>query len=112
MLIMTASLTSNSDAELERARCLILDEARRLAEPSAISDHEWERMLNIYESTFRFGNTGYLSRATNLAMAEYHGEDINATVEKRRTLSKEEVSALAEEMFGHTPSATIVYRPE
>lgn len=112
MLIMTASLTSNSDADLERARHLILDEARRLSNPSDISDHEWERMLTTYESTFRFGNTGYLSRATNLAMAEYHGEDINATVEKRRNLCKEEVSALASEMFGSTPSATIVYRPE
>lgn len=112
MLIMTASLTSNSDADLARARRLILDEARRLADSSDITDHEWERMLTTYESTFRFGNTGYLSRATNLALAEYHGENINATVEKRRSLSKEEVSALAEDMFGHTPSATIVYRPE
>ena len=82
----------------------------RLTEPGNISSHELERTLNNFEATFRFSNTGYLARATNLAQAEIHGEDLNRTVTDRRKLSCDDLIRTAEKIFS-SPSASLVYRP-
>ena len=62
-------------------------EAAGLAAAGSVTGHELERCMNRFESTFNFSNIGYQSRAANLAMAFYHGEDINATVTDRRRLT-------------------------
>lgn len=110
LLLLTARVTSADDTALERARILLVDEARRLAEPGEISPSELERTLNNFEATFRFSNTGYLARASNLAQAELHGEDINATVTDRRRLTVAGLQRTAARIFLDTPSATIIYR--
>ncbi len=70
ILLMMARITGNSDSDISRARDLMLDEGRLLARQGEISDREWQRSLNNFESTFRFGNVGYISRASNLALAK------------------------------------------
>lgn len=111
MLLVTATLASDKDEDIARARTLLRNEVMRLTEPGNISSHELERTLNNFEATFRFSNTGYLARATNLAQAELHGEDFNRTVTDRRRLSCDDLTHTASEIFS-TPSATLVYRPE
>lgn len=110
MLLLTATLASNTDKDIAHARTLLHNEVMRLTEPGNISSHELERTLNNFEATFRFSNTGYLARATNLAQAEIHGEDLNRTVTDRRKLSCDDLARTASEIFS-TPSATLVYRP-
>ena len=110
LLLLTARVTSADDTALERARILLVDEARRLAEPGEISPSELERTLNNFEATFRFSNTGYLARASNLAQAELHGEDINATVTDRRRLTVAGLQRTAARIFLDTPSATVIYK--
>ena len=110
ILMMISRLTGNSDADIARARDLLLDEGRRLAINGEITDREWQRSLNNFESTFRFGNVGYIPRASNLALAEYHGEDLNRLVSDRRALSPEIIANHADILFNHTPAVTVAYR--
>lgn len=110
LLLLTARVAASDDASIERARTLLVDEARRLAAPGDITGAELERTLNNFEATFRFSNTGYLARASNLALAEMHGEDINATVTDRRRLTPADLQRTAASIFLDTPSATIIYR--
>lgn len=112
MLLLTARLAADSDDNVAMARRLLVEQAQLLAVPGQIGDREWQRSLNTFEANFRFGNMGYLPRASNLAMAEYHGEDINATVTDRRALSPEAVAATADDIFNHSHSVTAVYRPD
>lgn len=111
LLLLVARLTSDSDADIDIARRLMLEEVRRLAVPGSLSARELERTLNNFEATFRFSNVGYLARATNLAMAEMHGEDINRTVADRRKLTPADIERTADLIFNRTPSATLIYRP-
>ena len=110
LLLLTARVASNADADIELARRLLREEALRLADPGNLSKHELERTVNTVESTFRFSNIGYLALATNLAQAELHGEDINRTVDDRRRLTVDDITSAAQHIF-NTPSATIIYRP-
>lgn len=111
LLLLNARLAGNSDADIEKARRLLEEEALRLCNPGEIGEREWQRMQNNFEATFCFGNTGYMSRASNLAMAVFHDEDINATVTNRRKLDPSDVVAEAEKLFVNTPKVTVVYRP-
>lgn len=107
--MLTARLADNSDEAIETARKMLLDEARQISVASNISEHEFGRTLNNFEATFRFSNLGYLAKATNLALAEYHGEDINRTIAERRLLTPAAVAAEADRLFNHTPFATLIY---
>lgn len=110
LLLLMARLADNSDGAVETARAMMLAQARELALPSNIGEHEFGRTLNNFEATFRFSNLNYLSKATNLAMAEYHGEDINRTITERRLLTPAIVAAEADRIFNHTPFATLIYK--
>ncbi len=99
LLLLTARVADNDDSTISRACELLLAEARAIADPANIGAREYERTINNFEATFRFGNIDYLSKATNLALAEYHGEDINATVAARRSLRPEAVAAEADRLF-------------
>lgn len=109
LLLLTARLADNSDEAIETARKMLLDEARQISVASNISEHEFGRTLNNFEATFRFSNLGYLAKATNLALAEYHGEDINRTIAERRLLTPAAVAAEADRLFNRTPFATLIY---
>lgn len=111
LLLLVARVTSNDDTDIGRARQLLLDEVRRLAVPGNLTQRELERTLNNFEATFRFSNVGYLARASNLAMAAMHGEDINRTVADRRRLTPADIGRTAARIFCDTPSVTLIYRP-
>ena len=108
-LLLTARLADSSDSAVDTASKMLLEEARKLCVASDITEHEFGRTLNNFEATFRFANLNYLSKATNLALAEYHGEDINRTITERRLLTRAEVAAEADRLFNHTPFATLIY---
>ena len=111
LLLLTARLADNSDAAIDTACKMMLSEARQIAIPGNVSDHEFGRTLNNFEASFRFSNLGYLAKATSLALAEYHGEDINRTITERRQLSIHNIATEADRIFNHTPFATLIYRP-
>lgn len=111
-LMVNARITDNSDEAIRQARSLMGTECRRLAVRGDVSSYELERCMNRFESTFRFSNMGYQSRAASLALALYHGEDINDTVARQRRTTLADISATADRLFNRTPSATVIIRPK
>lgn len=111
MLLIVSRLTHDGTENIEKARSILLDECRKLALPGEISSDEWQRSLNDFESTFRFSNLGYISRASNLALAEYHNEDINRIVSDRRALDPAVIAGYSDKLFNRTPIVTLAYRP-
>ena len=110
-LMLNAKITDRSDEAVERAIGMMKREAAGLAAAGSVTGHELERCMNRFESTFNFSNIGYQSRAANLAMAFYHGEDINAAVGRQKQTTADDVRRMAGEMFNHTPLATLIYMP-
>lgn len=111
MLIVVARLARNGDEDIAEAREIIMDECRRLSLQGEITPEEWQRSLNNFEATFRFGNLGYVSRASNLAMAEYHDEDLNRVVADRRSLDPSLIARFSDKLFNSAPVVTLAYRP-
>ena len=111
-MIFNAKLNDGSEAAVEKAIAMMMAEARELAVTGGVSEYELERCMNRFESTFNFSNMGYQARAANLAMALYHGEDINKTVERQRRTTCDDVRRVADEMFNQTPTATVIYAPK
>lgn len=111
LVLIMAQLSDASDKAFDTAEEMIMDQARRLAMPFDIKPRELERCYNNFEANFCYSNMGYLARATNLAKAEYHGEDINSEVRHRRALGSDAIAAEADRLFNHTPYVRLDYRP-
>lgn len=107
-VLLHARLTADDEASIDRAIGMLLDQARQLATPGCITDYELERTKNRYESTFTFENVSLISRAHNLAMAVYHGEDINDNVARYRALTAADLAATARRIFiDHAPAILV-----
>lgn len=111
LLVMMARTIEDSDEAIEAAKRMLMEEAHKLTDASNIGVRELEKTFNNFEASFRFSNIGYLARATNLATALYHGEDINRTVTERRALTREDIASTARQIFAYKPT-TLVYRPK
>ena len=109
LILVMAYLAKNTPQAFDDAEKLIIDEMRKLSVPGNISHEELERCFNRFEAEFRFGNIGYLARATRLATATYHGEDINSTVADRRALTAADIAAEADRLFNINPYARLDY---
>lgn len=113
MLMLTAFLTRNDDADIRLACELLKKELALLAEnedEGGCSKRELERVFNRFETHFRLQTLSYLNVATELAVDEYHGEDINRRVSLRRDLTLPDIIETASKLISG-PSATVVYRP-
>lgn len=111
LLLLTARVADNDTSAIERARKLLIEEARRLAEPGEVSAQELERSFNNFEANHRFSNIGYLPHALTLATAAMHGESPEAPVEAHRALTPSIITSTAERIFG-SPSVSVIYRPK
>lgn len=112
LVLIMAQLSDASTEAFDSAEEMIMDQARRLAVQGDISPRELERCYNNFEANFCYSNLGYFSRATNLAKAEYHGEDINREVRDRRALAVDTIAAEADRLFNRTPYVRLDYRPK
>lgn len=109
MLTLTARI-ADADAA-DRAISDLKGELSALAGPRPVTDHELQRTLNKFESTFAMHNLELASRAANLAMAEMHGEDINRTVELQRQITVADIARVADTIAA-SPSTTLRYMPK
>lgn len=109
MLLMTARINDSKASAFEKAADIILEASRELASPGNIRKEELECCFNTFESNFRFSNNSLIARAQNLAMCEYHNEDMNETVAERRRLTAEDIASEADTLFNHTPYVALNY---
>lgn len=108
---MHARLTSDDDASIKLAEEMLIAQAAQLAQPGNISEYELERTKNRYESTFTFENVNLVNRAQNLAMAVFHGEDINENVARYRSLTSADIASAARRIFLDHAPAILVTKP-
>lgn len=108
MLMLTARVATDDRNVMRNAAERMLAELRALGSDEPVAPHELERTLNRFESTFRLSNLDVVSRATNLALAEIHGEDINDTVALQRALTVDDITDEAARL-GATPHVTMYY---
>lgn len=110
MLLVNAKLKRGGDEDINEAIALLDKELDDVVENMA-SQRDLTRAVNRMESAAMFANINYLSKAQTLAMAEYHGEDINRQIEKYRELTPEDVRSAAREIFAPSRRSLLVYRP-
>lgn len=111
-LMLKGMLAKEDDASVEQAISMLIRQASALADPDEITPYELERTKNRYESTFTMDNVGLVWRAQNLALAAYHGEDINKTVSRYRSISAQEIASTAKRLFIDHAPAIVVCRPD
>lgn len=128
-LMLKARLTDPSDDAIARAEHMLLTQALHLttlapsailtqtSEPSlpvsseGVTDHELRRAINRFASNATFSAVSYLSRAQSLAMAEMHGEDINAIIDRYRAVTPRRIAEVARRIFDPSHRVTLVYHP-
>ncbi len=108
-LMINARLNRSDDASVARALKVLDREARALAEPGNVTDHELTRAVNKFDSQATLNSMNYLSKAQNLALAAIHGEDIDSIVPAYRRVTTADITAAASAVIDPARSATVVY---
>lgn len=109
--VMINAFTADARPEtLDRAERFLMEQIELLGRPGDLDPHELERTLNRFESTFALSNYDPLSRASNLALAEMHGEDINLNVALQRALTAAEIADTAASLAAG-PRVSLRYLP-
>ncbi len=112
MLMLMAILNrEGKDAEDEACRLLRkeFEMLTRDESEGGCTPRELERVFNRFETDFRIKTQSYRSTATELAIDEFHGEDINNRVAERRSLKVSDIRSIASELL-EGPCATLIYR--
>lgn len=96
---------------LEQAEAAVREELRMLQQ-SPVGEQELEKVKNKFESTQIFGNINYLNVATNLAWFELTGqaEDIDCEVDRYRSVTAEQLHAVAQRTFREENSVVLYYK--
>lgn len=111
-LLLSARINRDDDSSIDRAIDMLLSEARQLSEPGNVSEYELQRAKNRYESVFTIENMNMVNKSINLALAEYHGENINDNIPRYQSLTTDDIVGTARRIFiDHSP-AILVTRPQ
>lgn len=111
LMLLTVQMADETPRAVARAEELLMEQARLLAVPGEVSEHELERSFNRFEFTFETSMTNYVDRAQQLAISVMHNRDINQRVATQRCTTLADVQTVADRLFNHTPCVTVLYRP-
>lgn len=111
MLMLTARLRNEGEDAERKAIEAINAEIEKLKDGDA-GEREITRAINRMESARMFEHLSYMAKAQSLALAEYHGEDINGLIDSYRALTPESIARHSREIFNPDRSSTLIYRPE
>ncbi|MCM1448793.1 MAG: insulinase family protein [Clostridiales bacterium] len=113
LLMVNARLNVAGEAAEQEAVELIDGELHRiLTEGGRVTAYELERAKNKYESQYTFGMLHYAQRASVIAQAVMHGEQVGDTVKAYRSLTVDDINDTAARMFAPvTPRVELIYRP-
>ncbi len=102
-------LPTTSEQEAEEA---LLEEARTLCNPAAITPYELEKVKNKFEANTLFGELNVMNKAMNLGFYEMLGdlELINREVAIYRAISADSVARFCSETFSPDRQSTLIYR--
>lgn len=110
-VMFNARVPSADPEALAHATSLMIDQLQLLSRSGDLDPHELERALNRFESVETFSNVDVQSRAQHLAFAEIHGEDINLTVQRQRSITADDIARVAAKLAS-TPRVVLNYLPK
>ncbi|MDD2191494.1 MAG: pitrilysin family protein [Bacteroidales bacterium] len=98
------------EVSMQEGREALLEELRKVTFEE-ISEYEFQKVKNKYESTETFSQIKALERAMNLCYFEFLGdiEQINKEVDSYQSLSIEHIQNIAKETFVEEKSNTLYY---
>ena len=110
-LLLSGKLLAEGPEAEARAEQLLLDQAASIVS-DGVTPRELERAVNRFESNHTFSSMSFLAKATQLARAEMHGEDINTIVGRYRSITPADIDRAARAVLRPQSTATIIYRPK
>lgn len=113
LFMFTAQLSRWDEPDLELAEKILRHELEMMShgrEEGGPTETELQRAFNRFETSFRLRTLSYLNVATELAIDEFHGENINERVALRRKITPSEVARTAG-MLVDGPSSVVRYIP-
>jgi len=98
---------------MEEAEMAIRSELDKITDGS-FTDYELEKVKNKFEAVYEFGQLSALNKAMSLSYFELLGDAdlINHEIEKYRSISREEITSVASQLFKSTNSSTLYYLPK
>ncbi len=111
MLMLTARLRSGGE-DAEREAIAAINAEIGLLKDGDAGEREITRAINRMESARMFEHLSYMAKAQSLALAEYHGEDINTVIDRYRALTPESIARHSRDIFNPDSSSTLIYRPQ
>lgn len=118
MLMLKARLADGMEDRAAEAADLLTATARECcavrsdAHPEGVTEAEVNRAVNRYLSNAEFSSLSYLGRAQALALAEMHGEDINAIPARYRAVTPATIAEAATRILDPRHRCTLIYLPE
>lgn len=106
--LMSARIKSTED--FDKVRDMLREQLFNLTKPGNLTDDELQRTFNQFETTFMMQNIDLVARATNIALAAMHREDINNTVALQRRLTIDDIRQTAQQLHS-APYVAIKYSP-
>lgn len=110
-LLMGGMLVDGNADTVKTAQQQLALQAQRICETPP-TQQELERALNKFESNFVRSTTNYLAKARKIAMTEMHGENINDTLRRYKSLVAEDIQHAAKEILDPSRACTLIYLPE
>lgn len=102
------------DTSEQEAEAALLEEARALCNPAAITPYELEKVKNKFEANTLFGELNVMNKAMNLGFYEMLGdlELMNREVDIYRSITADEVADFCRQTLRPERQSTLIYRAE
>ncbi|MBQ3606258.1 MAG: insulinase family protein [Muribaculaceae bacterium] len=110
-LMLNSKLTNNDATAIAQADKLMKEEVQRIIDGD-VSEYELTRTINRFESNFMFSSMGFMAKAQSLANYVMHNEDINGVVARYRSITTDDISRVAKNIFDENNCATLIYHPQ
>ena len=109
MLVIMGALANN--ITFEEAEEALLEELKKL-KSELITEYEYEKVANRFESEFHLSHTSALSKATELAYFELLGDanSINLEVSKYKSVKRERILEISANRLIDERSSTLYYK--
>ena len=109
--MLNSKLTNNDATAIAQADKLMKEEVQRIIDGD-VSEYELTRTINRFESNFMFSSMGFMAKAQSLANYVMHNEDINGVVARYRSITTDDISRVAKNIFDENNCSTLIYHPQ
>lgn len=110
-LMLNSKLANNDATAIAQADKLMKEEVQRIIDGD-VSEYELTRTINRFESNFMFSSMGFMAKAQSLANYVMHNEDINGVVARYRSITTDDISRVAKNIFDENNCSTLIYHPQ